>query len=253
MVDKHSAKQTMFLARLQDAIDLCNRWHKPQFIGFLDENERLAAEKLTSQIGFKNYMLWGGHAASERVVFGVFPDYMQPEEQTFPIKSFTACFRPCDQLSHRDFLGAFLSLGIERATLGDFLIEDGRCVLFVRAEISDYIFMQMKKVGNIGVTLKAGAKNPLPAGRGYTEFSFVIASSRLDCVIAAFAGYSRQKANAAIKAGLVTHNYEVSQSTSKTVVDGDKIAIRGKGKFVVDYFGAITKKGKLSIYGRKYK
>lgn len=255
MLDKHCAKdeQTILLARLQDAVDLCHKRHKPQFIGFLNESQRLFIEKLTSQIGFKNYMFWGGHAASERVVFGAFPDYIEPNEHAFPIRTITAAFRKCDQLSHRDFLGALLSLGIERETLGDFLLEDGRCVLFVRAEICDYILMQIKKVGRVGVTLTEGAEIPLPAGRGFAEFSFVVASLRLDCVTAALVGYSREKSSNAIKAGLVTHNDHIALSTSQTVNMGDVIAIRGKGKFVLDRIGSITKKGRLSIYGRKYK
>lgn len=255
MSKKHKANsaETMLLARVQDAVDLCGRRHKPQFIGFLDEKEQLYTEKLTSQMGFKNYMLWGGYSASERVVFGAFQDYIEPSSSLFSIRTITASFRTCDQLSHRDFLGALLSLGIQRETLGDFLIEDGRCVFFVRDEICDYILMQVQKIGRVGVTLKEGAKYPLPAGRGFTEFSFVVASLRLDCVTAALVGYSREKSNDAIKAGLVTLNYHVAVSTSQMVDAGDKISIRGKGKFVLDCIGSMTKKGRLSIFGRKYK
>ena len=255
MSDKHSVKsaQTILLARIQDAVDLCDKRHKPQFIGFLDEKEQLYTEKITSQMGFKNYMFWGGHTSSERVVFGAFPDYIEPSDNLFPIQTITVTFRTCDQLSHRDFLGALLSLGIERETLGDFLIEDGRCVFFVREEISQFILMQVKKIGRVGVTLKEGAEFPLPMGRGFTEFSFVVASPRLDCVTAALVGYSREKSGAAIKAGLVTQNYQVAMTTSQKVDVGDKISIRGKGKFVLDRIGPMTKKGRLSIFGRKYK
>ncbi len=111
-----------------------------------------------------------------------------------------------------------LSLGIERETLGDFLIEDGRCVFFVREEMSQFILMQVKKIARVGVTLKEGTELPLPMGRGFTEFSFVVASPRLDCVTAkALVGYSREKSGAAIKAGLVTQNYQVAMSTSQRV------------------------------------
>ena len=54
MSDKHSVKsaQAILLARIQDAVDLCDKRHKPQFIGFLDEKEQLYTEKITSQMGF---------------------------------------------------------------------------------------------------------------------------------------------------------------------------------------------------------
>ena len=95
---------------------------------------------------------------------------------------------------------------------------------FVREEISQFILMQVKKIGRVGVTLKEGADYPLPMGRGFTEFSFVVASPRLDCVTAALVGYSREKSGAAIKAGLVTQNYQVAVSTSQKVEAGDKIS-----------------------------
>ena len=69
------------MARIQDAVDLCDKRHKPQFIGFLDEKEQLYTEKITSQMGFKNYMFWGGHTSSERVVlvrFGLYRAKRQP-------------------------------------------------------------------------------------------------------------------------------------------------------------------------------
>ena len=85
-------------------------------------------------------------------------------------------------------------------------------------------------------------------GRGFTEFSFVVASPRSDCVTAALVGYSREKSGAAIKAGLVTQNYQVAMSTSQKVDVGDKISIRGKGKFVLDRIGPMTKKGRHPAY-----
>ncbi len=92
---------------------------------------------------------------------------------------------------------------------------------FVREEISQFILMQVKRL-DVGVTLKEGADYPLPMGRGFTEFSFVVASPRLDCVTAALVGYSREKSGAAIKAGLVTQNYQVAVSTSQKVEAGDR-------------------------------
>ena len=85
MSDKHSVKsaQAILLARVQDAVDLCDKRHKPQFIGFLDEKEQLYTEKLISQMGFKNYMFWGGHASSERVSFWCVSGLYRAKRQLF--------------------------------------------------------------------------------------------------------------------------------------------------------------------------
>ncbi len=65
---------------------------------------------------------------------GFFPDYMEADAEAFPIAPLTLTYRKEDKLGHRDFLGSFMGLGIEREAVGDILIGEGRCVVFVREE-----------------------------------------------------------------------------------------------------------------------
>ena len=239
-------------AKLQDAVQLCLFNNRAHFIGFLDEREAEFAKKVMSKSAFKNYMFWGGHDASERVVFGAFPDYMAPEESSFPIMPITATFRNNDTLSHRDFLGALMSAGVNRDTLGDLLVEEGRCVLFVKAEVAEFILLQITKIGRVGVKLVKGMQEPLPQGKNFATFTDVVASARLDCMVAAAISTSREKASAMITAGMVMLNHVETVSVSAVVHDGDKLSVRGKGRFVLDQIGPVTKKGRLSIAGRKY-
>jgi RNA-binding protein YlmH len=243
---------TVLEAKLRDAVRLAQSSGRPRFVGFLDERQAVAAQKLMLNIIFKNYMLWGGHDDSERVVFGAFPDFLAPDAGVFPVTAITAAFRPCDSLSHRDFLGALLANGIVRETLGDILVGEGRCVLFVRSEIADFILSQTTKIGRVGVQLTAGASEPMPEGSHFEEFSTVVASARLDCIVAAAIGISREKSSELIGAGLVMLNHKVNTSVSASVAQGSKLSIRGKGRFVLDRLGPITKKGRLSIAVRKY-
>lgn len=239
-------------AKLQDAVELCFTKNRAHFVGFLDEREAVLAQEIMKRCSCKNYMLWGGYEASERVVFGVFPDYMAPESAAFPIMPLTAVFRECDTLTHRDFLGALMNAGIQRDTLGDILVEAGRCVLFTKPEIAQYLLLQITKIGRVGVKLTEGMQEPLPQGRNFAPFSAVVASSRLDCIVAAAAGTSREKAGALITVGTVMLNHKEETSVFANVHDGDKISIRGKGRFILDRIGPVTKKGRLSIAGRKY-
>nr|WP_319488213.1 YlmH/Sll1252 family protein [uncultured Caproiciproducens sp.] len=250
-MDKLSA-DTIFEAKLCDAVRLAQSGVQPRFVGFLDERQALAAQKIMNHIPFKNYMLCGGYDGSERVVFGAFPDFIAPDAAKFPITPVTASYRSCDELSHRDFLGALLANGIQRETLGDILVEEGRCVIFSRSEITDYILSQTTKIGRVGVQLAKGASQPLPLGRNFEDFSAVVASARLDCIVAAAIGTSREKSSEMIRAGLVMLNHEVNTSISAIVTQDSKLSIRGKGRFVLDRLGPMTKKGRLSIAGRKY-
>lgn len=239
-------------AKCSDCVRLAQNGGRPRFLGFLDEREADTVQKIMKKLCFKNYMLRGGRDDPERVVFGAFPEFGEPEASAFPIAAITAQFRRCDTLNHRDFLGALLAQGIQRETLGDILVEEGRCVFFCRSELSDFILSQVTKIGRVGVSLHAGMELPLPASGQFEEFSAVVASARLDCVVAAAAATSREKAVELIHAGMVMLNHQAMDSVSASVTEGSKLSIRGKGRYVLDRLGPVTKKGRLSISGRKY-
>ena len=59
-----------------------------------------------------------------------------------------------------------MSLGIERDSVGDILVEDGRCVVFVKNELKNYITSQIFKIGNVGVSFDEFKASDLPQGRG---------------------------------------------------------------------------------------
>ncbi len=243
----------MLEAKVADTVGLCLAHNKVSFIGFLDERERGIAEKLVDAMGNSNYLFWGGWQEAERVMLGVFPDYQEPAANAFPLTAITVEFRRQDSLTHRDFLGAMLSHGIEREIIGDILVEEGRGVLFVREEMADYLLMQVEKIGRVGVTLRRGANEPFPGDCRLEEFSAVVASLRLDCVVAACTRLSREKANLLIQEGLVMLNHEAVYQPSRLVESGSKLSIRGKGRFLFDHVGKETKKGRLHIFMKKYR
>lgn len=240
-------------AKLLDAVRLCARRCQPVFVGFLSEAEAFSAQGILRREGFFHSMLWGGFEGAERVMVGVFPDYMQPEPSVFPIAAYTVSFRTVDTLTHRDFLGAILSAGIVRDTIGDLLVEEGRGVLFLREEIADYVKSQLTKIGRVGIRVTEGFDEPLPQGLGFQPFQAVIASARLDCATAAALQISREKAGAMVEAGGVLVNGIQMLSLSAPVKSGDRLSVRGKGRFILDQVGPETKKGRLNLSGRKYR
>ena len=80
----------------------------------------------------------------------------------------------------------------------------------------------------------------------------VVASERLDCLVAFLAGTGREKAAQMVHAGLVSVNHRETDSVSHRVNEGDIISIRRCGRFIVDMLGPVTKKGRLSVKCRKY-
>lgn len=240
----------LFSAKLRDAVSISQK--RPYFLGFLDEREAAyAKEFLTCEK--RVHLFWGGYSEAERVILGLFPDYLEPQPEQFPLGPLTLTFREEDVLTHRDFLGSLMALGIERTTVGDILPETGRCVIFAREEMRDYICQNLRKIGRVGVKIREGAEEPLPLHREFEEITGVVASGRLDCLVGLFCKTSREKAVGLIRQGLVSQNHREIYSPSERVQEGDLVSIRTRGRFVVDRLGPPTNKGRLAVTCRKYK
>ena len=238
-----SDNDKLYLSKMDDGVYLCGKRQQPYFFSFLSEREQAVAGAHLDSIGFHQYGFFGGYESAERKLLGLFFD----EEQPFPIAAVAFEFRESDKLTHRDFLGALMSLGIERETVGDILVEDGRCVAFVKSEISDYVISQIFKVGNVGVKVSLTDAQNLPKGRGFEEKDYTVASLRLDAVVSAVTGLSREKSKRIIQMGNVTHNHLECQNGSRQVELNDVLTVRGKGKYVINGVLGETKKHRIRI------
>ena len=109
------------------------------------------------------YTLFGGAPDTERVMarFGN-PDeigYAQP----FPIKCILISPRDKkfkESLTHRDYLGTLMGLGIERDTLGDIVIRDEGAYLFCAEDIAPYIEESLFRVRHTEVYARVTDKLP---------------------------------------------------------------------------------------------
>lgn len=239
------------VAQLNDGIDLCLTRQKPYFMPFMSERKQAVLFSELKKAYFDNYLFFGGYGNSERKMLGLFFD--EPCEDCFPISAVEFSFRKCDKLTHRDFLGALMSLGIERETVGDILVEDGRAVVFVKTELSDYIMSQISKVGRVGIKVSCADLSNLPQGRGFEEKTYIVSSLRLDNIVAAVCRLSREKTRTVIMADSVCVNFEETKNVSLNLKEDDVFTIRGKGKFVLKSILGTTGKGRIRISVIHYK
>ncbi len=240
---------SLLVARIEDTADICNKTQKPKFLGFISREQSVLAQKTLAVKNVK-LSLFGGYDDAERVVLGCFPDWA--EELDFPITAVTFSYRRLDKLSHRNFLGSLMGLGITRESVGDILIEDGRAVVFLLTDISDYVLKQIQKIGRIGVKAEAGFSLPLPQRDTLVECSSTVASERLDCIVAAICNISRSDAALKIAEGLVTVNSVVCERVTKSIESGDILSVRGKGKFIIDAVDGRTRKNRIVLKFKKY-
>ena len=243
--------QKLLLHKLKDGISLSQK--RPWFLGFLSEEEAAVCMDVLKRERGIQYCFFGGYEEAERKILGLFPDFLTPEESLFPLTALTFTYRDEATLSHRDFLGSFMALGIERSTVGDILPGQGGCIAFVRSELSDFFEQNLSKIGREGVKIAKGICAPLPNAHEFETLSGVIASDRLDCMVAFLCRTGRSKAAELISSGLVAKNHRETLSVSEKLREGDTLSIRKYGKFIIDRFGPLTAKGRLTVQCRKYK
>lgn len=239
-----SDKDKLFYSKLNDAVNLCYTRQKPYFFSFFSERKQTVAKNHLQSIGFDNFVFFGGYDNSERKVLGLFYD---DKSADFPITAIEFRYRMCDKLTHRDFLGALMSLGIERETVGDILVGEGKCVVFIKKELREYIVSQLFKIGNTGVKISEADLTNLPQGRGTEELQLTVSSMRLDNIVAAITGLSRERTKTLILSGNVSCNYLQTQNISLLTDEGDTLSVRGKGKYIISTVLGKTKKGRIRI------
>lgn len=247
-----TSEDNLLLARVEDAVQLCDKHSYPHFVGFVDQRQRALITAAFRRTPHIVSAFWGGYEEAERTVFGVFPSFMEVDRTLFPFVALECIYRETATLTHRDFLGTVLSVGIKREKVGDIICGKGKTVLFVGEDIAPFLCEQITKVGGEGVTLSVGLSAPLDITRTYEEIHMTVASPRLDNVVKALTGLAREKAATLITGGLVSLCHQPCESVSKTVLEGDIVSIRGYGRFRMVSLSNFTKKERIVLVAHKY-
>lgn len=252
----NNADDRLLMAKLLDKAELAEKTCKITNSEFLDPHQMAVAAKMLAYAGVCGYSFNGGYPEAERTLALFVPEYYDDLEQYQHIGSLLKVIEIVPKalgLSHRDYLGALMGLGIKRKVIGDIIVNDNKCSIIVLSEIAEFITGNLFKVGNTGVTLEIKDISDLtgPEAR-VKEIKATVAALRLDTVCAQAFSISRSKAAELIKAGKVNLNWETVQNTDKSVIAGDNISIRGKGKAVLDKVGDRTKKDRIVVQIRKY-
>ncbi|MBQ8766468.1 MAG: hypothetical protein IJZ16_06645 [Clostridia bacterium] len=214
------------------------------FLGLSDISE-LCAVRFSVPV-----TLWGGYENTERCIACFGDREYFPDNTDYPIKCIL--IKPVNQkfadtLTHRDFLGSLMGLGIRREVLGDIIINENCGYLFCLDTIADYIIENLTQVRHTKVKCELTENIPTDALPQPENREIIVSSERLDVIISAIYKMSRSQVLPLFHTEKVFVNGAVKTSPSATANIGDKISVRGFGRFVYKGVLRTTKKDRLVI------
>lgn len=226
------------------------------FSDFLSLAEQSAFHEIEDELDYAKPVLYGGCEMCERklIRFGDSADFGY--EQDYPV---TALFiepvlaKFADNLTHRDFLGALMNLGIKREMLGDIFVKGNSACVFCKDTISDYIVDNLTKIRHTTIRVSKSGNTEEITAPVMEEKIIQIASVRADAVISKVYNISRSDSLAMFQAGQIYINGRECTENSKSLKSDDVISVRGHGKFKYCEKLNLSKKGKTNCKVLIYK
>ena len=196
---------------------------------------------------------FGGYDGAERRVAGFYSGVSG--ELSFPIRRLLLSWNPrYGSPGHRDILGALMGLGVARETLGDIALLKEGALVFVHADVADYVLGNLESCGRVKVRVSACGEEVVPPEPEGALVYRTVPSERLDAVLAAAYDLSRQEAQSLVRAELVKVNHVVETRGDCHLDEGDIVSARGLGRFRLREITGLTRKGRvgmrLFVYGK---
>ncbi|WP_024834721.1 RNA-binding protein [Ruminiclostridium josui] len=243
----------VLVSRLLDKVEQCH-YSSFAYTDFLSPYEASVAKKVLDRVKDVFYKLAGGYEGAERTIVVISSDFI---EEDIPYNTPISLLRITpvieNKLSHRDYLGSLLGLGIKREKIGDILVSEKFADVFVVDKIAEYILYNLDKIGNVKVQCQeCDIYQFTPPHKKERSISTTVASLRVDSVASSGFGLSRTKIMDYFKAQRVNVNWELVQSPSKMLAEGDVISIRGMGRIVLEKVLGNTRKDRISIVIKRF-
>lgn len=233
------------------------------FSDFLNLNELNILHTIPKNQLYTQYITFGGYEDAERQMAVFLPDalslraqinYLDVEvlREFYSKKMSVISITPmhekyAEELTHRDYLGAVLNLGVERKHIGDILIMDHVSYIFVNSQLVKMICKDLTRIRHTFVLVQEQEMTNFAYKPKYKEITGTIASLRLDCLLGLAFSSSRSKLTGLIEGGKVFVNGKLITSNGYHIREGDIISVRGMGKFRFIRELAVTKKKRISV------
>ena len=230
---------------------------------FMKDEMSVRLRKILTGFGSGPYCVFnGGYEEADRQMLFFVPSYMSEEELAAEIAAGEGAFT-CVRIAavrsgftepptHRDYLGSLMNIGITREQIGDIVCRDDEAFVFAVRETAPFICGEITRVRHTTVTAEIIAPSECPSIVSTRPESGSVSSERVDCLTAQVFHLSRSQAQRLIEQEKVFADGRIITSSSYIPAPGERISVRGYGKF--KYLGADgrTRKGRLIARYERY-
>lgn len=221
---------------------------------FLNLNELNILHSLPKDKLYTGFVTFGGYDLAERQMAAFIPDALSLREKyPFSIVRISPLHaKYAEELSHRDYLGAILNLGIDRSKVGDILVDESGAVLFIHSALAGFLKEELIRIRHTQVSVQEIEEDDFSYMPRYEEIKGTVASVRLDSLLSLAFSSSRSKLSGLIEGAKVYVNGKLITTNSYQVKENDVISVRGYGKFRYIQELSRTKKNRTYVLIYKY-
>lgn len=245
------------LARLLDQLEQCRRRSIPTHSHFLTDGEQKLAERAVAAAGGEAaHLFYGGYEGAQRQACLFLPDWQEdftPGGEDDPLSAVETPLPREGKLTHRDFLGALMGLGMTRDVLGDILVGEESCQVVCLKSVLPVLLDQWSEAGRYPVSPRQIPLAELRAVESRVlRRTETFQSLRFDAVAAAGFGLSRAKAASLISSGRLLVNHLPCAKPDRILEEGDSLTGKGLGKCTLTKVNGLSRKGRILAEMERY-
>src|SRR5690625_2569775 len=152
---------------------------------FLDPREQHIIESLIGSANQELILAFSGEDFSERKRAIIAPYYEEVSTTDFQVVLLETTYHTkFISLSHPDVMGAFLSLGLKRDTLGDIHAKDGVVQFAVTREVAPYVLANLTDIKNARLTFQEVPYSTIRTDeKNWSTQGYIVSSLRLDTIL----------------------------------------------------------------------
>lgn len=250
---EHFKGEEVFVKKVLDYLDQVQYKQRLILTQFLDPYHQSIVKSVIGHQDEVQVLENGGfiHSESQRIIIA--PYFYEIEKEDFEIVVCKIIYaKNFEKLTHRDILGALMSLGIKRELFGDIVEKDKDSYLAVDRHIYEYLKDHLSMIKRSKVKFVEWDEE-IEVKNDYLVKSFIVSSFRLDKIISSFYKISRQKAAEFIRAGHVKVNHKPVEQINYLCNNKDIISFKKHGRVMFVDCNKQTRSDNYVVEGYFYK